>query len=179
MLTSMTHSGLLNYFGLSCAVFKAANAGLLVLEQNIPTSVLAQTKLDPGFSDLGFRCWSERQTSHRFGLEESFILELWRGRSGGADQRSGRGGDGHTHTHTLSFSSSPFVRSVFDIVICVCVQEVANRSTTYKATVEEESEEDDDDGAEENAFVQQVRHPQPRPSRLGLGVLTLTLTLQS
>lgn len=77
-------------------------------------------------------------------------------------------GEVGTHTHTLVFFFS-FVRSVFNIVTCVCVQEVANRSTTYKATVEEESEEDDDDGAEENAFVQQVRHPQPRPSRLGLG----------
>lgn len=45
--------------------------------------------------------------------------------------------------------------------MCVCVQEVAKRTTTYK-TAEEQAEEEDDSGleaTEEDLFHQQVRIP--------------------
>lgn len=41
--------------------------------------------------------------------------------------------------------------------VCVCVQEVAKRSTTYKSTEEEQNEDDDDEVEEENILLQQVR----------------------
>lgn len=65
-----------------------------------PRQARVRASLSVLFSDLGFGCWSERQTSHRFGVEESFILGFGGGRPRGADQPSGRGGE---HTHPQRF----------------------------------------------------------------------------
>lgn len=105
MFTSMTHSGLSdvahvkNCVSVCCAGVKATDVGISQRWDRIfPLQSRLRPSLNLVFSDLGFGCWSELQTSHRFGLEELFILGFGRGRLRGADQPSGRGGE---HTPSL------------------------------------------------------------------------------
>lgn len=133
----------------------------------IPKHGASESSLTVLLSDLGFRCWCELQTSHRPGLEESFLLDVWRGCSRGADQPSGRGRERSFFAcfSALVSSDHPFVsRPASHLCLPACVQEVAKRSTTYKATEEQNDEDDDgeDEASEENVF-QQVRRPLPRP----------------
>ncbi|CAF90344.1 unnamed protein product, partial [Tetraodon nigroviridis] len=58
----------------------------------VHAQICAEGRAESG--DLGFGCWRELQTSHRFGLEESLVLGFRRGRSRGAAQPSGRGREG-------------------------------------------------------------------------------------
>lgn len=118
MLTSMTHSGRLSYFGLSCAVFKAANAGMLVLGQSIPP----QSWLKPSLT-LVFQIWASDA-----GVSAKPPTDLvWKNRSSwssGEDVQVvliNAQGEVGTHTHTLAVFFFSFVRSVFNIVTCVCV----------------------------------------------------------
>lgn len=65
------------------------------------------------------------------------------------------------HKHTPSSLSPLWDRFLTLSLLYLCVQEVANRSTTYKATVEEEDDDEDRgvEASEESVFLQQVRDP--------------------
>lgn len=91
-------------------------------------------------SDLGFRRWCELQTSHRPGLEESFLLGVWRGRSRGAGQPSGRGRE-----PSSSACFSPLFHVLLHTSVCLSVcrrwlkeaqRTRQQRSGTMKTTVE-------------------------------------------
>lgn len=124
MFTSMTHSGLWdlvyvkNYFSVSCAVFKATNAGIL---QFCHIIFPRQSWLKPSLTLVFFQIWASDA-----GVSTKPPTDLvWKNRSSWTSGEDVHvvliNAQGEVGTHTFVAFLFSFVKSVFNIVASVCL----------------------------------------------------------